>query len=271
MQDYDFVIRHRLGIKHQNADHLYRCPRESCEDPTDARLDQEDSYSASPVTPSQPLAAYACPNAQSAMHGYATSAIESVMTAAVAPPQMVSIPSMLDLYGNNHPHHGIQLDAPWEKELVINDREALTKVFAHVVHSRLQAIKATPATQQPARPPTDACINTRVVAPVFFQHARDEGIVLVELFGGLCAGLQICLRNGVKVNRYVFCDSYAVVRNVAMYKCEQLRAEHATLIGPQAVSCMSTTLPQDVWAIGKEHIKGIIGDGNTQVLVVAGW
>ena len=42
MQDYEFTVTHRPGVKHQNADHLYRYPRESSEDPSVARLDDEE-------------------------------------------------------------------------------------------------------------------------------------------------------------------------------------------------------------------------------------
>ena len=41
IQDYDFDIRHRPVVKHQNADALSRCPLPTTEDGTGARLDED--------------------------------------------------------------------------------------------------------------------------------------------------------------------------------------------------------------------------------------
>ena len=41
IQDYDFEIRHRPGVKHQNADALSRCQLPTTEDGTGARLDED--------------------------------------------------------------------------------------------------------------------------------------------------------------------------------------------------------------------------------------
>ncbi|KAK3279905.1 hypothetical protein CYMTET_12233 [Cymbomonas tetramitiformis] len=44
-------------------------------------------------------------------------------------------------------------------------------------------------------------IDTRVIDKSFFQEARGEGVICYEPCGGLCAGLEMLLRCGVKVNR----------------------------------------------------------------------
>eukprot|EP00854_Cymbomonas_tetramitiformis_P017944 gene17944-biopygen18522 len=50
-------------------------------------------------------------------------------------------------------------------------------------------------------------IDTRVIDRSFFQEARDEGVICYEPCGDLCcAGLEMLLRCGVKVNMYLYQD-----------------------------------------------------------------
>lgn len=44
-------------------------------------------------------------------------------------------------------------------------------------------------------------LDSRCVALSFFPAATYQGVVLYEPFGGLCAGLEMLLRNGVQVTR----------------------------------------------------------------------
>ncbi|KAK3235925.1 hypothetical protein CYMTET_53919 [Cymbomonas tetramitiformis] len=59
-------------------------------------------------------------------------------------------------------------------------------------------------------------VDTRVLDKRFFSQAREEGVVCYEPCGGLCAGLEMLLRNGIKVDRYLYQDisssSQAVAR-----------------------------------------------------------
>ncbi|KAK3242503.1 hypothetical protein CYMTET_47812 [Cymbomonas tetramitiformis] len=59
-------------------------------------------------------------------------------------------------------------------------------------------------------------VDTRVLNKQFFSQAREEGVVCYEPCGGLCAGLEMLLRSGMKVDRYLYQDispsSQAVAR-----------------------------------------------------------
>ncbi|KAK3233678.1 hypothetical protein CYMTET_56035 [Cymbomonas tetramitiformis] len=56
-------------------------------------------------------------------------------------------------------------------------------------------------------------IDTRVVDKSFFQEAREEGVVCYEPCGGLCAGLEMLLRCGVEVNKYLYQDIHLSVQS----------------------------------------------------------
>ncbi|PNH00115.1 Retrovirus-related Pol polyprotein from transposon, partial [Tetrabaena socialis] len=57
-----------------------------------------------------------------------------------------------------------------------------------------------------------AGINTSLRQHAFFAAAEEEGVALLEAPGGLAAGLQACLRLGIKVRRYVTLEQRAEVR-----------------------------------------------------------
>lgn len=62
------------------------------------------------------------------------------------------------------------------------------------------------------------------VAASFFPAARARPIVLLEPFGGLCAGLEMALRNGNGIQQYFYLDTDPTARRVAVYRISQLMA-----------------------------------------------
>jgi hypothetical protein len=63
------------------------------------------------------------------------------------------------------------------------------------------------------------------LAPVpagFYSAAWTEGITVLKLFGGVCAGLEMALRNGCKVARYIYADTDSAARRVAAYRVQAL-------------------------------------------------
>ena len=61
-------------------------------------------------------------------------------------------------------------------------------------------------------------LNTRCVSAEFFPAAAGSGIILYEPFGGICAGLEMCLRNGLKIVRYYYSDVDALAQRVALHR-----------------------------------------------------
>lgn len=114
-------------------------------------------------------------------------------------------------------------------------------------------------------------LNTHVIAQSFYSHACTDGVVLLELFGGIAAGLEMVLRNGIKVVRYLYCDIDPVARRVAAHRLHQLSAQYPALFPLESFSNAFTALPQDVWRIDTAALLSAGVDDNRQWLVVAGW
>ena len=49
-------------------------------------------------------------------------------------------------------------------------------------------------------------LSTVPVPAGFYATARVDGVVVYEPFGGLCAGLEMALRNGLTIKRYLYSD-----------------------------------------------------------------
>lgn len=64
-------------------------------------------------------------------------------------------------------------------------------------------------------------LSTAAVADTFFP-ASQRGVVLLEPFGGLCAGLEMLLRNGTAIHQYHYLDINPVAREVAAHRVADL-------------------------------------------------
>ena len=87
-------------------------------------------------------------------------------------------------------------------------------------------------------------LATYSVSGSFFAIARERGITLYEPFGGMCAGLEAVLRNGIAVNRYLYSDSDPAARSVAHFRVDTLAGRFPTLFSSYQPDLFS--LPQDV-------------------------
>ena len=95
--------------------------------------------------------------------------------------------------------------------------------------------------------------------------------MLCELFGGMCAGLEACLRNGMHIKRYMYCDTSKTARAVAQHRCATLSRRYEHLFPPDAWAQAFTALPQDVRTIQEEHLRAAGAATGEQWLVIAGW
>jgi site-specific DNA-cytosine methylase len=80
------------------------------------------------------------------------------------------------------------------------------------------------------------------------------GVVVVELFGGMCAGLEACLRNGWSVSRYIYVDCDAAVRRVARHRVQQLSLQYPEQLPASSVSNAFVFWPQDVAELSHSHL-----------------
>ena len=97
------------------------------------------------------------------------------------------------------------------------------------------------------------------------------GITLFEPFGGIAAGLEMCLRNGIRIARYIYSDISASARAIAHHRLSTLTTEYPRLLPPEAWSDAFSVLPQDVYLIGSTELINAGALDGTQWLVVAGF
>lgn len=126
------------------------------------------------------------------------------------------------------------------------------------------------ANQRGIKPTQQLC--TASVAHSFFPAAQHTGITLYEPFGGLCAGLEMALRSGIRVSRYIYSDINVTARSVAEHRLQQLRQEFPTLLPKPATSSAFSCLPADVRQVTSGQLAALVDETPAQQwLVVAGW
>jgi hypothetical protein len=97
-----------------------------------------------------------------------------------------------------------------------------------------------------------------------------RGVVVVDLFGGMCAGLEACLRNGWHVSQYVYVDRDAAVRGIAVHRMHQLSLQYREQLPPSSWAMACEFWPQDVTVLSEEHFQKL-QQLSGPVLVWAGW
>jgi transposase InsO family protein len=268
LQEYDFEIQHRAGANHQNADVLSRFPRRDSTDRTGACLDPDVLRRSVNV----------------ARH-----------FAMISNPLIDSIaPRFSDLFhkGVTHVEGHYYMDAAMRDptpdelhpELVTARKSLMTAVLialAPVVDALKHAITgAVDATQSalgqlrlsPEEPGSlHHALDTRVVGPSFFGAAKESGISLMELCGGICTGLDALLRLGIRINRYHYVDNDKATRQVAQFRLTELSARYPEQF-PITAWTHAFDLPQDVRMVTNEILDDIVGPvSDDQYLVIAGW
>ncbi len=108
------------------------------------------------------------------------------------------------------------------------------------------------------------------VAHGFFTTAFREGIVLFEPFGGLCADLEMVLKLGVKVKKYLYSDIGKAANAVAKHRVRELSLRYPHLLTGPSIKGMYD-LPADVYKVDSEALIRAGALKGDQWLVVAGW
>ena len=99
-----------------------------------------------------------------------------------------------------------------------------------------------------------------------------HGVVLYEPCGGLCAGLESVLRNGIRVVRYYYSDTDPAARAVAWHRLRHLSTVYPTLLQPQAWQGVFSSLPQDITKVTAEHLVPLMQThAEVPWLVITGW
>ena len=95
--------------------------------------------------------------------------------------------------------------------------------------------------------------------PEFTVNAAFSGIVLLELCAGICTGLEACLRNGMFVRRYLYCDTSLEAQRAAVHRIKELRRRYPQRLPDGAVQGAFTSLPMDIALVDKEALFLLIG------------
>ena len=252
LQEYDFTIRHRAGITHQNADVPSRYPQASDLDLTGARMD---------VVP-----------AKAALNAIWVSPAENWEQNAQWTVAMAALTQQDGGVATDDAPQGIRT----------KDADRHARCLHQVVHALNRATQQTSFNCEPPQSNTrvkqhprggkvaceELCMNS--VASTFFTNA-PKGVVLYEPFGGLCAGLEMLLRCGISVARYLYSDIDPVAQALAKVRMETLHIQYGVLFPSKAFKS-PFALPQDINLVTSDNLlKQGAYDQNTQWIVVAGW
>jgi hypothetical protein len=112
-------------------------------------------------------------------------------------------------------------------------------------------------------------IGTTPISPKTIALLPLTGMTLLELFGGMCAGLEAALRQGIPVRRYIYCDTSPVAWEAAAFRVEALSARYPALFPRSAYRDAFRSLPMDVFEVTLPHLLG--AEDDNQWMVVAGW
>ena len=149
-------------------------------------------------------------------------------------------------------------------------------------HQALADTTLTPCTQlhlgQPLADSTVCMADVLANTPVgssFYSDVSKEGMVLVELFGGLCAGLEMVLSAGYTVSQYFYSDISKEAQHLSFHRVLELSLRFPGQFAPSAFQSTLHQLPQDVRNITVQHLQQSItsspGLAHSRWMVVAGW
>ena len=111
-------------------------------------------------------------------------------------------------------------------------------------------------TSSPGHPLSLAVLDYKP-QPRLTRYAMISGVVLLELCGGICAGLEACLRNGIVIQRYLYSDISPTAQQVARHRIQDLRERFPLLLQEQAVRDSFSSLPMDIHRISVEHLEAL--------------
>jgi site-specific DNA-cytosine methylase len=294
LQDFDFTVVHRPGAIHQNADALSRFPRDCSVDLTGARLDVEANVAtvhgapstARLATLSKCLATMTEPCCSLEAHSsYLHLNLQDGI--AMAPEAEGFMDDYAPTAGQLLDGHGKMLAREFTPEpesgmlalrtQMMQLKQAATE-WVYAAMAALALVRASAplslrckGTPDPEGVRQTTGLDTSVVGPQFFLAAEQEGVVVMELFGGMCAGLEMCLRNGLRVKRYLYCDSDSKVRMLAASRVERLSARYPHLLPRESYQGAFKALPQDVRQLKSEHLVEAGARDGSQWFVIGGW
>jgi hypothetical protein len=243
LQEYDFEVVHRPGAKHNNADVLSRFPSATTDDVTGARFDVEDvgNHGGGSGTGVGCEAVGVAFEHDSGIDSFAPKFSDLVDQHAgyVDPNRYAQM-------GMRGPGTDPDPDATLSSEHLTQTRDAMResvvmaiKLVEPLVRERAKmAVRVLHGgSKGPVHTPRLApvsALDIGVVGDSFWPAAAENGVCMLELCGGIAAGVEAVLRTGLTVNRYYYMDIDPVARHVARHRLIQLSAQYPTQFTPKA-------------------------------------
>ena len=289
LQEYDFVIEHRPGIKHQNADVLSRFPQARTTDDTGAQLDVEypepevvavaDSSSLSKTSAMCPCCGQRVLQPESTM-----ASIPTHDRSTVRPGIDTFAPKFKDLFHRGNAYvdaahymdaamRGEPPDGEFPEDQVVAAIQEAGQLAAKDLEVHVQ--RAQQAVMDQGQGPEFCSLPGRmlpngVLGWSFFKDAGQDSLVLLELCGGICSVLEMLLKAGVRVHRYIYADNSIKARQAARFRVHNLSGKYPNLLPPSAWET-AFDLPQDITQLKHAHLRPVLQQHQHQRwLVTAG-
>jgi len=101
-------------------------------------------------------------------------------------------------------------------------------------------------------------LSTAAVANSFFPAAVEQGVVLYEPCGGLCAGLEMLLSSGISVKQYYYSDTDPEAQQIACHRFRQLQSRFPEQLQPEAFQSALSTFPADIAAVSSQQLAAAV-------------
>jgi hypothetical protein len=111
-------------------------------------------------------------------------------------------------------------------------------------------------------------IDSQPLPRSYFDASMRDGIHVIELFGGMCGGLQMLLDNGFTIREYFYCDVSPAARQVAEHRLMSLHSQYPAQF-PYEAWQHAFSLPQDVYLLDRKALLQAGCDNGSSLLVLS--
>jgi hypothetical protein len=102
---------------------------------------------------------------------------------------------------------------------------------------------------------------------VIWWHILEDGICLVELFGGISSDLTTVLQSSIKVHQYYYVDKDPQIWQTSMHHIMMLQQQHSELLPASTIHGYKRTLSNNIILLGAQDLDMI----EPMDLVISRW